>query len=56
VRLSAPVGPVGLPLYDASVPPARLVDVRAEGWCGRGFDAREGRLSVAIDGTIVRLY
>jgi len=56
VRLSLVRGPSGPQTWEAATVPAVLVDVVAEGRCGRGFDARTGRYAVGADGSVVRLY
>lgn len=48
-----PAGPARLRVGDFD---GVLVDVVGEGWCGRGFHSRQGRLAVAADRRVRRLY
>lgn len=56
-RLEAVAGPNGA-RYEltADGPGALLVDVLAEGFCGRGYAALEARFAVADDRSVTRLY
>jgi len=53
----APVlGPAGVQRLLSGDFDGALVDVVAEGWCGRGFHARKGRVAVAADRRVKHLY
>ena len=55
-RLSTVAGPTGVQRLRSAAFEGVLFDVVAEGWCGRGFHAREARFAVADDLRIERLY